>query len=92
MEAMQFTVNARAATKDDAKTALAAQFAAYAIGAPAEIDWTLQTAIAGNAIDALQDSDTLDVAVSVSGDLIFAGDLVHSVKIYTEVLLTDRIA
>ena len=89
---MQFTINARAATKADAKTALAAQFEAYAIGAPSAIDWTLPTALANAAIDSLEDSDTLDVVVSVSGDLIFTGDLAHSIKLSVELLLTDRVA
>ena len=89
---MQFVINARAATKADAKTALAAQLEAYAIGAPSAIDWTLPAALANAAIDSLEDSDTLDVVVSVSGDLIFTGDLAHSIKLSVELLLTDRVA
>jgi len=86
---MNYAFPIRAATKDEAKAAIAAQFDEItATSAPA--DWSAPQAAADALIDALADNANLDVVATVSGEIIFLGDTVHHVTFAFSGILTDR--
>lgn len=86
---MNYAFPIRAATKDEAKAAIATEFDEIASTSSAA-DWAPAQAATDALIDALEDNASLDVVATVAGDVMFIGDTVRHVTFSFSALLTDR--
>lgn len=86
---MNYAFPIRAATKDEAKAAIAAGFDEIT-STSADSNWVPAQAAADALIDALEDNASLDVVATVAGDVMFIGDTVRHVTFSFSALLTDR--
>jgi len=87
---MQYSFPIRAATKDEAKAAIAAEFdeiTSTSTSAPA--DWSAPQAAADALIDALEDVASLDIVATVSGEVMFIADATHHVTFAFSAMLSD---
>lgn len=86
---MNYAFPIRAASKEEAKAAIAAEFDEITSTAAAA-DWAPAQAAVDALIDALEDSSRLDVVATVAGDIMFEGDIVRHVSFSFSAMLTDR--
>lgn len=85
---MQYSFPIRAATKDEAKAAIAAEFDEItSTSAPA--DWSAPQAATDALIDALEDVASLEIVATVSGEVMFIGDATHHVTFAFSAMLSD---
>lgn len=86
---MHYAFPIRATSKDEAKAAIAEQFDEItAASAPA--DWSGPQAAVDALIDNLEDNASLDLVVTVAGEVVFIGDKVHHLTFSFSAILTDR--
>jgi hypothetical protein len=88
---MDFEIQYRSASIDEAKDQLQIEFGEVEANATHPIDWQTVEGCAHLALDVLQADQALDVVVSIKGQLAFEGDIVRNVKLSLDCLLTDRI-
>lgn len=86
---MQYSFPIRATSKDEAKAAIAEEFNEIT-STSAAADWSTPQAAADALIDALEDNASLDVVATVSGEVMFIGDVCRHVTFAFAGLLTDR--
>lgn len=86
---MQYAFPIRAASKEAAKAAIAAEFDEIT-STSAAADWTAPQAAADALIDALEDNTSLDVVATIAGEVMFLGDTIRHVTFSFSGLLTDR--
>lgn len=86
---MQYAFPIRAASKDEAKAAVAAEFEEIT-STSAAADWSGPQAAVDALIDALEDNAGLDVVATVAGEVMFIGDTIRHVTFSFASLLTDR--
>lgn len=87
---MQYAFPIRAASKDEAKAAIAAEFEEIT-ATSAAADWSAPQAAADALIDALEESASLDVVATVAGEIMFLGDTIRHVTFSFAGPLTDRV-
>lgn len=86
---MNYAFPIRAATKDDAKAAIAEEFDEIT-STSSTADWAPAQGAADALIDALEENASLDIVATVAGDVIFIGDTIRHVKFSFSAMLTDR--
>lgn len=86
---MKYAFQVRAQTKDDAKSAISTEFDEIT-STSAPTDWSAPQAAADALIDALEDNASLDIVLTISGDVMFLGDVCRHVTFAFSGLLTDR--
>ncbi len=89
---MKFSITVRASTKDAAAESVPDALGVFSAAAGFEVDWTRIIAAAATLIGTLDDSETLDVVCSLSGDVATSDDASHHCQLSAECMLTDRVA
>lgn len=86
---MNYAFPIRAATKDEAKAAIAEEFDEITSTSSAA-DWAPAQAAADALIDALEENASLDIVATVAGDVMYIGDKIRHVTFSFSAMLTDR--
>lgn len=88
---MQFAIPVRAASKEDTKIAILEELDEISATTGAPIEWQHVVEAAGVLIDALEDNPSLDIVVTLAGEVVFEGDTIRHVTFSFAGLLTDRV-